>query len=66
MKIIVNGKQQVIAPKTTLECFLTQNAYPTRRIAVEYNGQIITRDEYARLFLKEGDKLEIVRFVGGG
>jgi len=37
-----------------------------RAVAVEHNGVIIERDEYARTTLGEGDAVEIVRMVGGG
>ena len=36
------------------------------RIAVEYNGKIITSQEYDQIILKEDDILEIIHFVGGG
>jgi sulfur carrier protein len=35
-------------------------------IAVEYNEEIISKEQYERIILKEGDVLEIVRFMGGG
>jgi thiamine biosynthesis protein ThiS len=36
------------------------------RIAVELNGQVIRRTEWVQTLLTEGDRLEIVHFVGGG
>ena len=36
------------------------------RVAVELNRQIVSRGDWASTFLREGDRLEIVHFVGGG
>ena len=37
-----------------------------RTVAVEHNGEIIPRSSYTRITLREGDRVEIVRMVGGG
>ena len=61
----VNGVEMDIAGKTVAEYLSTTN-YDTKRIAVERNGDIVFKSQYDITFLKDGDRLEIVGFVGGG
>lgn len=65
MKITVNGEERIIVPKTVLG-FLDEIAVDPRRVAVELNLDILEKGEYATKMLSEGDKIEIVQFVGGG
>ena len=44
----------------------TQKNYPTTRIAVEKNGVIVPKSQYESTMITDGDRLEIVTFVGGG
>ena len=62
----VNGKQVELKEKLTLEKFLESNGYALTKVAVELNGKIVPRKEYAVTILQETDALEIVCFVGGG
>ena len=62
----VNGKQVELKEKLTLEKFLESNGYALTRVAVELNGKIVSRKEYAATILEDTDALEIVCFVGGG
>lgn len=64
--IIVNGEQIAdFEQKTVLE-LIEKLGYKLTFIAVEYNGEILPKSEYANTFLRENDKLEVVSFVGGG
>ncbi|HEX2768887.1 MAG TPA: sulfur carrier protein ThiS [Geobacteraceae bacterium] len=65
MKITVNGEELTIAPKTVLG-YLVEIGIDPRRVAVELNLDILEKGEYATIMLEEGDKVEIVQFVGGG
>lgn len=66
MELVVNGKpRQVEAPLTLLGLLETLGIDP-RIVAVERNGEIVKRDRFAETVLGEGDRLEIVRMVGGG
>ena len=62
----VNGKQVEVKERLTLEKFLESNGYALTRVAVELNGKIVPRKEYAATILEDTDVLEIVCFVGGG
>ena len=61
----VNGTELDITGKTISEYLATTN-YDPRRIAVECNGDIVSKSQYDVTILEDGDSLEIVSFVGGG
>ena len=61
----VNGTELALAGKTVAEYLATTN-YDPKRIAVERNGDIVFKSQYDATVLKNGDRLEIVSFVGGG
>ena len=61
----VNGTELDIAGKTVAEYLSTTN-YDPKRIAVERNGDIVFKSQYSETILTDGDKLEVVSFVGGG
>lgn len=61
----INGTD-VDAVGKTLEQYLATTSYDSRRIAVERNGEIVPKAQYADTLLCDGDVLEVVSFVGGG
>jgi thiamine biosynthesis protein ThiS len=62
----VNGKQVELESPTPLLAYLDQLGVNPRAVAVEHNGTIIERAAYVAVTLRQGDKVEIVRMVGGG
>ena len=66
MRIRINGQDRDLPGETTLEGLLASLELPGGRVAVELNGEIVTRADYEATVLAEGDRLEIVQFVGGG
>ena len=50
----------------TLAEYLSSAGFDPKRVAVERNGAIVPKAEYAEAVLKDGDSLEVVSFVGGG
>lgn len=54
------------AEGNSLQSYLEAAEYALHRIAVERNGEIIPRTDYAEVILADGDTLEVVQFVGGG
>lgn len=62
----INGTETTLVEGTTLLTYLQQQGYKLDRIAVEYNGAIVTREQYVSVVLEPTDVLEIVSFVGGG
>ncbi|MBQ7810462.1 MAG: sulfur carrier protein ThiS [Clostridia bacterium] len=61
----INGEELNIAGKTVAQYLLTTN-YDPKRIAVECNGEIVSKALYGEKVLQDGDSVEIVSFVGGG
>lgn len=66
MMLRINGKDVELAGETSLLDYLERLGLDPRAVAVEHNGEILQRDQYARAVLRDGDVLEIVRMVGGG
>jgi len=62
----VNGKHVELERPTPLLAYLDQLGVNPRAVAVEHNGEIIERSAYESVTLREGDRVEIVRMVGGG
>ena len=63
--IRVNGENLEMEKINLLELVMMRNLSPDR-IAVELNGKIVRRGTYEEIDLTDGDKVEIVCFVGGG
>lgn len=61
----INGESMELAGKS-LEEYLVSAEYNMKRIAVERNGQIVPKAEYATTILCDEDSIEVVSFVGGG
>jgi len=65
LEIIVNGESRITPLLSVLDYLRTLEIDPSR-VAVELNLDILPKGEYATTLLKQGDRLEIVQFVGGG
>ena len=66
MKISVNGKPMEIEPDLSVEGLLTLLSVKREFTAVAVNRDVIRRADYAAARLSAGDKVEIVRPMGGG
>ena len=64
--ITVNGKEVTLTGSLSVADYLEQNNYKVNRIAVEMNEEILPKYSYSETMLKDGDRLEVVTFVGGG
>ena len=62
---MINGEKTDVDGKSLLE-YLISFGYDTKRVAVEFNGNILPKADYDKTVLSDGDKIEIVSFVGGG
>ena len=65
-KIQLNGKKITINQRTTVLELLKNYKIDQKKIAMELNGLIISRQLYKKKILKDKDKIEIVHFIGGG
>ncbi len=66
IELEVNGASKTCASGTNLPDFLTEIGLNPKLVAVEYNGEILTRGLWNQTVLQPGDRLEIVTIVGGG
>jgi thiamine biosynthesis protein ThiS len=65
MRLIINGEERQFEAQTVF-ALVEQLGIKTDRVAVELNREIVPRAEWPQAALRDGDKLEIVHFVGGG
>jgi sulfur carrier protein len=69
MKLHINGEERTFSQPAgdfTLAALVESLGMKADRVAVELNREIVPRDRWAEIRLNEGDRLEVVHFVGGG
>jgi thiamine biosynthesis protein ThiS len=66
MNLVINGEPRDFSPPLTLAGLVDQLGMKADRVAIELNRSIVARGQWAETNLAEGDRLEIVHFVGGG
>ena len=65
-KIQLNGDPYEINDGTNLNELLNKLKIQKNKVAIEVNGEIVEKNKYPNLVLNKGDKVEIVKFIGGG
>lgn len=66
MRIQVNGDSREFSEGLLLSDLLRLLELPIQRIAVELNRVVVRRSDWDTTVLRDGDRIEIVHFVGGG
>ncbi len=69
MHIVINGQDRDLAAlpgPATVADLVSALGLKGDRVAIEQNGAIVTRGEWPGSPVREGDRFEIVHFVGGG
>ena len=66
MRILLNGETRELPTALTVEAMLRAFDLDPKKVAVERNLEIVRRSDFGRLMLADGDRLEIVHFIGGG
>jgi sulfur carrier protein len=69
MFLVLNGQSRAfpqLASGANLQDLIADLGLKGDRVAIEHNGNIVPRAEWANAGLAEGDRLEVVHFVGGG
>ena len=66
MQLTINGQERQVPALATVAELALWMALPAFGSAVELNGQVVRKAEYETSPLAEGDRLEVVRLVGGG
>jgi sulfur carrier protein len=66
MTLTLNGEPRAVAGLSDLAGLVAALGLDARKVAVERNLEIVPRSAYGRTALAEGDRIEIVHFIGGG
>lgn len=66
MTIQLNGERYEVPESLTLDALLARLEIDARRVAVEVNEYVVKKAAYAETFVRDGDAVEVVNFVGGG
>ncbi|MGE0405760.1 MAG: sulfur carrier protein ThiS [Candidatus Korobacteraceae bacterium] len=66
MKIKINGEQRELAKAFALSALIEEMGMKADRVAIERNGEIVPRSRWQETVVEDGDRLEVVHFVGGG
>jgi sulfur carrier protein len=66
MKLTVNGESRTFDSVPDVAALVVTLGLDARKVAVERNLEIVPRSAYGRTPLADGDRIEIVHFIGGG
>jgi len=69
LNVILNGQSRdfdSLPQPVSLEQLIGELGLKGDRVAVEVNGEIVPKSGWVEMMVKEGDKLEVVHFAGGG
>jgi thiamine biosynthesis protein ThiS len=66
MKLLLNGEEREVSGVTSVADLVTSLGLDARKVAIELNLEIVPRSIYSATPLVEGDRIEIVTFIGGG
>ncbi|WP_312166220.1 sulfur carrier protein ThiS [Phenylobacterium sp.] len=66
MTLTINGEQRAFAGVSSVAALVSELGLDPRKVAVERNLEIVPRSAYGQTALADGDRIEIVHFIGGG
>lgn len=66
MQLIINGEARQCADGINVAALVQELGLNASQIAMERNGVIVPGSAYAQTALAAGDRIEIVKFIGGG
>ena len=66
MRLTVNGEQRQIRAASNISALVASLGLDPRKVAIERNLAIVPRSSWPDTLLADGDRIEIVHFVGGG
>lgn len=64
--IQLNGERRQIVENSSLDALVENLSLPHKRVAIELNGSVVRRTDWPNTQISDGDRLEVVHFVGGG
>lgn len=66
MRVQINGEVRDVSDELKLSELVTELSLAPERVAIELNKQVVRRSQWPETTLAEGDRIEVVQFVGGG
>ena len=66
MNVLINGESREVPDSVNLTALLELFSLPSQRVAVELNRNVVRRADWVSVTVTEGDKIEVIHFVGGG
>jgi len=66
MRLVVNGEERQVGSNTTVKQLLASLGLADTLVAVERNEEIVPRAQHESTELNDGDRVEVIHFVGGG
>ena len=66
MNVLINGEIREVPESVNLSALLELFSLPSQRVAVELNRSVVRKADWETVILSEGDKIEVIHFVGGG
>ena len=66
MNLTVNGEARTFEPLANLSALVSALGLDGRKVAIERNLEIVPRSAYGKTKVVDGDRIEIVHFIGGG
>ena len=69
LTLVLNGQSRTfdaLSPSASLDKVIAELGLKGDRVAVEHNGEIVSRNAWPEKSVAAGDRLEVVHFVGGG
>ena len=66
MRLVVNGEERQVEANTTVKQLLATLGLADTLVAVERNEEVVPRAQHESTELADGDRVEVVHFVGGG
>ena len=66
ISLVINGRDRRLEAPVTVAEYLDSLGLDSQHVAVARNGDVLAREQFGHVVLAEGDRLEIVRPVGGG
>jgi sulfur carrier protein len=66
MRLLINGEERTLSGAGDIAAMVAELGLDARKVAVELNLEIVPRSLYAATALSDGDRIEIVHFIGGG
>lgn len=66
IKILLNGEIREVSGEIDLDQLLEFFSLPKQRVAIELNSNVVRRADWPMTQVANGDRLEVIHFVGGG